>query len=159
MKKLLLAVVSAGFIVLLLNCASDIVLPEPPEIAGNYDGWFVFRDVGATVPDTQAIAWVFDDPDEERPGFIMNVNLDSPDLDSTFCLCEVFGLYVVTDRVELRTDENKATPPEAICNTCNRAQIPDGLFRLVRVADTLKLTQSGDQYIQIVLWPVVEDGP
>ncbi len=155
MKKIILLLTFLAIGILLANCASDIILPKPPSLTGKYYGWFVY-DTDTAPPDSQAILWDFDDADPNRPLFRMSVNVDSPDLNPNFCLCEVFGLYDVKDRIELRPNVNQLKVPDiGDCTTCNPDQIPSGQFSFIRIIDTVKLTQSSEQLTtQLILLPL-----
>jgi hypothetical protein len=155
MKKLfLLLAVSIGLVILIINCSSDIILPEPVDITGQYEGWYVYRN--PQFLDTQAVTFDFDCQDVLSPKYRLKMDTTSADLHPGFCICVGFGNYAITDKLELREVNFRAHgEQESVgikCTTCDANTVPKGVFSINRVADTLKLTrQTADSLWQLIL--------
>ncbi|MEW5993193.1 MAG: hypothetical protein AB1744_02205 [Candidatus Zixiibacteriota bacterium] len=135
---------------LVLSCASDIVLPEPPEIAGEYQGVYTVVIISPQ-EDTlqQPINWIFDGEynkynmlmDTLSPEFI------PPDQGGT-CFCIVYGKYTVEEKVNLRQEGDGTVYGDVGCNTCELDYNPIGAFELFRSKNqdtlTLKLEEEID---------------
>ena len=136
MKKfiVLVAVVVVG--ALIVGCASDIVLPKPPTLAGNYYGKFVRTDQGGSgVKQEQEILWQFTDQ-------TWNMDIDIDNM-TDFKICQPYGRYSLTDRVRLTVDQSLPLGGEHLgsdWSSCNPGLNPEGLFTLTRLGDTLVLS-------------------
>ncbi|MBU8933979.1 MAG: hypothetical protein KOO62_08215 [candidate division Zixibacteria bacterium] len=151
MTKIAVCVVVVVVGALIASCASDIVLPKPPSLAGSYYGWYSRTDEGGSgVTQEQRILWIFTDQK-----WILDVDTDNM---TDFCICESSGRYALEDRVRLTVDASD--PLGALCVACIESQNPVGLFELDRSTDTLKLRQLLDEgagssiLVEIKLLPV-----
>ncbi len=159
MKKALICFFTLIMMALIFGCASDIILEEPETLDGDYIGEYIYRARGSGISEDtsiQRITWRFIG-DSLKWG--MNIDFDHPDFDSTFCICETFGRYLLEDRLRLKEDGSQ--PNGELCSSCNESLNPDGLFLLDRSTDALIMTQlttTTDSTIvkRLVLYKVVD---
>ena len=133
MTKLVVCVVLAIVCALIASCASDIILPDDPSLAGSYYGWFSRTDQGGSGDKReQRILWEFTD---EK--WILDVDVEN--MDTLVCICESSGRYSLGDRVVLKVDASD--PLGELCEACIESEDPQGQFTLYRPGDTLLLSQ------------------
>ncbi len=148
MKKLSLLLAIAALLVIAISCADDIILESPPSLQGEYHGLYSFtKNYSGTVSSPQTLTvsitkWIF-----TETGYNMKVD------DSTG-FCSPFGRYTLTDKVELRQDQNGCYGTVAD-ETLN----PEGDFTLRRPTDSVVLTQVNtdkDAFVEIKLERVTQ---
>ncbi len=136
MRKIAGSVALIAVVVIIMSCASDIFLKEPPSLKGLYKGLYIVTELGEQpVEYKQRIDWKFTDLN-----YNMSIDEDDPNWDPDFCICKVYGEYKLENRVELTQAQQGV--PHAGCSTCRDDWSPQGAFDLDRSTDTLKLTRS-----------------
>lgn len=140
MKKVLISIVSLITMALIFGCAADFILDPPETLEGNYVGKYILlvRGSGSSVDTSiQRITWSFD---TVKNIWDMNLDFDHPDFDTSFCICEPFGKFLLEER--LRLQEDGSQPNGALCSSCNESLNPVGLFLLDRSTEELVMTQQ-----------------
>lgn len=141
MRKIVGLIALIALVVIALSCSSDIVFEEEESLNGVYKGWYIITELGEQpVEHKQTINWKFDDPQYNMSIDTMHVGWDPQE-----CICLVFGLFDVKDKVRLKQAQGQPGQPHAGCSTCKYDFNPEGTFNVDRSTDTLKLTQQDTQ--------------
>jgi len=156
MKKAIISFTSLILLALIIGCAADVILEPPETLEGNYEGQYILRVRNVDVT-TQRITWIFSEDQ-----WNLFVDIEDPDFDTSFCLCEAFGQYLLEDRLRLQVDKSQPKSfivnGETKCTSCNVGFVPDGQFLMDRSTDTLVMTQqtTTDTLTQIRLLKVFD---
>lgn len=117
----------------MLSCSKDLIIEPPPSLIGGYAGWYKVTENSITTK--YDIEWTFTD----QRYYMTSL---------TTAMCSPTGTYILSDNVRL----------EEILEGCEGAIVkdylrPQGIFQLLRPADSLIMTQidSAGIFKQILL--------
>jgi hypothetical protein len=140
MKKAIISFTSLILLALIIGCAADVILEPPETLEGNYEGVYILRVRNVDVT-SQRITWIF-----TENNWNLFVDVEHHDFDTSFCLCEAYGQYLLEDRLRLQVDRSQPksffVDDENKCTSCNVGFVPDGLFLMDRSTDTLVMSQQ-----------------
>jgi len=143
MRKKVGIIAAAALAVVLYSCSSDIILPSPEGIEGQYLGTYTIIQEEDTIG-VQNVSVRF----STEGDWVMGVDTANP---TDFCICRSFGEFDVSDRLRLVLDEQKSVVPEGIrvsgadtveCTSCGFDDRPDGTFQIIRTETLLILSQN-----------------
>ncbi|MFQ5499496.1 MAG: hypothetical protein ACE5FH_07475 [Candidatus Zixiibacteriota bacterium] len=148
MRRFSGGILSTVLVALALGCASDIVLEDPPNIKGIYEGKYSVLDKsggGGGVLREQNVIWTFED-------LFYRMHAD-PVKPTGECFCFVFGSYDLDVGLRLLQDGSQPDDDEPACQTCQPEDDPVGVFTIIKNDPPLFIARKidGDRTFEINL--------
>lgn len=143
MRKIIGLIAFTAVIVIILSCASDIILEEPESLKGVYKGRYIVTFLDEDRKYEQVVDWVFDDK-----YYHMDIDVDDPIAPTLQCICNYDGIYALEEKVKLALNVPPQPPGNfdgLHCTACDPRLEPVGTFDLDRSTDTLKLKYLDDK--------------